>query len=93
MKALLKTTAVAIALASTVLGAYATKQANAPKVNEDVYTWTRTNGSPEPGEQDPFVGTKTDAINNFGCDGDENECAIGEPQNPLLPNDVIYMSN
>lgn len=68
-----------VAIANQVLGSAA--------VNETVYTWNKV-GSEEP----PFIGTKAQAQDHFGCRGTVDACAIGTPNNPALPQEVIYQN-
>ncbi|WP_316814098.1 hypothetical protein [Pedobacter heparinus] len=90
MKRFLKAGFVALAVVGAVTTAFTTEMENAPKANEETYTWNRTGGETPPEEQNPFVGTKTQAQNYFGCSGTVDECAVGTPSNLSLPNEVIY---
>ncbi|WP_316813245.1 hypothetical protein [Pedobacter heparinus] len=90
MKKVFKTSLVAIAMALTVTVAYATTAKHAPKANENEYTWTRVGGETPPEETNPFVGTKTDAENYYGCSGTVDQCAVGTSTSLGVPPEVIY---
>ena len=89
MKKVFKACMVAIVMVATTIGAYARSASHKPNVNDTVYTWIRTGGEQGPNEEDPFVGTKSQAEDNFGCRGTIDECAVGTPQTPG-PQLVIY---
>ncbi|WP_316813858.1 hypothetical protein [Pedobacter heparinus] len=90
MKRNFKTSMMVAALTVATLGAFATTIANMPAANDEEYTWHRTGGEAPPEETNPFVGSKTDAENYYGCSGTVNECAVGTPTNLSLPPEVIY---
>lgn len=85
-----KTSLLAIALIAGIGSAFAAKIAQTPKSNETTYDWTRTSGSPIPGEVSPFNGkTMEEAELNYGCDGDGLQCARGV--NPENPADIVVI--
>ncbi|WP_316812615.1 hypothetical protein [Pedobacter heparinus] len=90
MKIDFKKCMMAVAMSLAVTGAIASKVVNLPGANENEYSWTRTGGEPLPEEQNPFVGTKTDAQNYFGCSGTYDECAVGTSTSLGIPPEVIY---
>lgn len=80
----------AAAFVAGTVSAFAKQVIIAPKADEETYTWNRTGGEGSPEEQNPYVGTKTQAENYFGCSGTVDECAVGEPASLGLPPAVIY---
>lgn len=90
MKRIFRTGMLTVACALATGVAFAEMVSNRPKAFEEVYTWNRTAGEALPGEQSPYVGTKTAAQNYFGCSGTVDICAIGVPGSLGLPNEVIY---
>jgi len=71
MKKTLTTAAVAIALVTAGIGAYATKVAHAPKTDDPVYRWTKT------GQPGFFDGTLANAQSEYNCLGENVPCAQG----------------
>ncbi|WP_316812842.1 hypothetical protein [Pedobacter heparinus] len=90
MKINFKTTMMIAALTVVTLGAFATKIVHMSGANENEYTWTRVGGETPPEETNPFVGTKTDAENYYGCSGTVDQCAVGTSTSLGVPPEVIY---
>ena len=77
----LKISMLALVFAVSVGGAVAEKVQAAPKVTDQIYSWTA------PGRA-PFTGTATQASSNYGCSSGTNVCATGTA--PGVPNDVLH---
>jgi len=86
-KQLKKGLLVVAALGMLATGGYAAKKVFSKSADEQVYTWTKVGV-----EQPPFIGTKSQAQDHFGCRGTVDACAIGTPDNPGLPLEVIYQN-
>ncbi|MGY0035164.1 hypothetical protein [Pedobacter sp. NJ-S-72] len=87
----IKNTMLAIALVAGISGAFATKVANTPRVDEPRYNWFGSG----PGYSG-ILNDKTamEAQDTYGCKGKVNECASGELSSGTgLPTEVIYINN
>jgi len=71
----IKNTMLAIALVVGISGAFATKDANSPKVDEPRYDWSGSG----PGHSGTLENkTVKEAQDTFGCRGEAIPCAYGE---------------